>query len=414
MTTRRDARLRVMQALFQMEVGGQTPESALGHVLEGVEEDEARHFVQEMVHGAWNHVVDLDGVIESRARWQIDRLNRVDRTILRLALYEMLYREDIPAAVSINEAVELAREYGDEESPRFINGVLGAIAPAGENDKPNRETIMQESAATARRKRTARAAAEEAAEPDVKETPEAETPKRGRKKAAEVEAVAPPEKAARKTRKKSEAEEPQVEQQTLPEIPAQEPAPKKRGRKKAAEPAAEEPPAPEQPEAAPRRRGRKAAAPSPAVQGDTEGPGLLDDPHVSHVIDSIEPEEGPTTRAVRRFTQEEQARAGYQAPAPQPRADDDHDERDEVYRDDDRRERPETGKEGSRPTDTSYSSRSQRHEGHRQDRSRERSSSGGDRQDTREAGGRGYGRGQRGDRAWSSTSGGDRGHQRGY
>ncbi|GAV25659.1 N utilization substance protein B [Carboxydothermus islandicus] len=87
------------------------------------------NFSRELVLGVIEKKERLDEIIRRRAiGWDFNRLARVDKTLLRLALYEMLYRPDIDIPVSIDEAVELAKVYGEEESPKFINGILGYVA----------------------------------------------------------------------------------------------------------------------------------------------------------------------------------------------------------------------------------------------------------------------------------------------
>ena len=86
-------------------------------------------YVEKAVWGVFEKQAELDGVIEKFLRdWTVDRLNRVDLALLRLSIYEMLVLHDVPAGVSVNEAVVLAKEYGADESPSFINGILGRIS----------------------------------------------------------------------------------------------------------------------------------------------------------------------------------------------------------------------------------------------------------------------------------------------
>lgn len=86
-------------------------------------------WASDLAAGAWGQRRAIDRRLEAVATgWPIDRMPSADRAILRLAVYEMLYRDDIPTAVTINEAVELAKRYGTDESPRFVNGVLGQLA----------------------------------------------------------------------------------------------------------------------------------------------------------------------------------------------------------------------------------------------------------------------------------------------
>jgi N utilization substance protein B len=86
-------------------------------------------YINRVVWGVLEKLVQLDGVIEKFLKgWVIDRINKVDLAILRLSIYEMLCEEDVPLGVAVNEAVNLAKEYGSEESPAFVNGVLGNIS----------------------------------------------------------------------------------------------------------------------------------------------------------------------------------------------------------------------------------------------------------------------------------------------
>lgn len=85
-------------------------------------------YVDKAVWGVYEKQDELDGVIEKfLIGWTIDRLSRVDLALLRLSIYEMLVLHDVPPGVAVNEAVNLAKEYGTDESPAFINGILGKI-----------------------------------------------------------------------------------------------------------------------------------------------------------------------------------------------------------------------------------------------------------------------------------------------
>jgi transcription antitermination factor NusB len=85
-------------------------------------------FSKELVLGVCSHSQELDHAISKASQnWRLERISRVDHTILRLAVYELLYRDDIPPKVSINEAVDLGKKYGTEESGAFINGILDSI-----------------------------------------------------------------------------------------------------------------------------------------------------------------------------------------------------------------------------------------------------------------------------------------------
>ncbi|HVB09608.1 MAG TPA: transcription antitermination factor NusB [Bacillota bacterium] len=124
------ARELTMKALYQRDVGRGAPAATLAYLCEeeGVEADIAQ-FAQALLSGVLAHLPELDRVIAARAKeWRLDRLANVDRNVLRLGVYELTFGQDVPASVAINEAVELAKDYGGPESGRFVNGVLGQVA----------------------------------------------------------------------------------------------------------------------------------------------------------------------------------------------------------------------------------------------------------------------------------------------
>lgn len=119
------AREKAMQILFQLEINDIDPEQAINHYLG---EKKGDVFLTQLVLGVEKHKEDIDEIIiQHLENWTIDRIASVERTILRLATYEMNFVDDIPANVSINEAVELAKKYADEQSGKFVNGVLSKI-----------------------------------------------------------------------------------------------------------------------------------------------------------------------------------------------------------------------------------------------------------------------------------------------
>jgi N utilization substance protein B len=115
-----------LRVLFEIDVGRQSLEEALAGARGQVSEDEWA-FVRGVCTGAWERHTDLDAALAPLMRgWPLDRLANTDRTVLRLAAYELLHTATPPQVV-INEAVALAKRYGTEESGRFVNGVLGAL-----------------------------------------------------------------------------------------------------------------------------------------------------------------------------------------------------------------------------------------------------------------------------------------------
>lgn len=122
---RRMAREKALQALFQIDMSGIDPEEALENVLE---EEKADTFLKNLVNGTVEHLQEIDSEISKHLeRWSIDRLAKVDLNILRISAYELLFQEEVPQNVIINEAVEIAKRFGDEKSGKFINGILSKI-----------------------------------------------------------------------------------------------------------------------------------------------------------------------------------------------------------------------------------------------------------------------------------------------
>ncbi len=129
MGKRRKAREIAVQILYQADVAG-VPFSEAFSTYEGYFRPSLKvlSFAKELVDGVAKNQKDIDEIIESFSKnWKLSRMSAIDRNILRLATYELLYRSDIPPKVSINEAVELAKSFGSEESASFVNGILDAI-----------------------------------------------------------------------------------------------------------------------------------------------------------------------------------------------------------------------------------------------------------------------------------------------
>ncbi|ASK63238.1 N utilization substance protein B [Virgibacillus phasianinus] len=122
---RHTAREKAFQLLFQMDLNEFDPNEEL-HEHHG--EEEIDSFLETLVQGVVQQQTTIDENISYHLEnWSIRRIASVEKTILRIATYEILYMEDIPTNVSINEAVELASKYGDEKSGKFVNGVLSKI-----------------------------------------------------------------------------------------------------------------------------------------------------------------------------------------------------------------------------------------------------------------------------------------------
>ena len=137
--SRRMAREFAMQLVYQMEVQKDGREDQLDMAIEDSELSPALapkdiDYVRDVALGVFRHVQEIDGVIGRNAHgWRLSRLSRVDLAILRLCVYEIRFRDDIPMSVSINEAVDLAKKYGAEATGAFVNGILSKAAPCDES-----------------------------------------------------------------------------------------------------------------------------------------------------------------------------------------------------------------------------------------------------------------------------------------
>ncbi|MGO3146560.1 MAG: transcription antitermination factor NusB [Leucobacter sp.] len=132
MSARTKARKRALDMLFQADVLAVELDDVIraesGRALSEPERLASWVYAREIVDGVNDHREEIDELIASYAQgWTIDRMPNVDRAILRLASWEILHNPEVPAAVAINEAVGLAKEYSTEDSSRFVNGVLGRI-----------------------------------------------------------------------------------------------------------------------------------------------------------------------------------------------------------------------------------------------------------------------------------------------
>lgn len=130
--SRKAARETVMKLLYQMDIGGILPDEVINNFYDNYEgkelSEEDRKFIENYVTGVYEFKDDIDRSIESSSKeWKINRIAKVDLSIMRLAIYEMKFREDIPKAVAVNEAIELAKKFGGENSANFINGILGSL-----------------------------------------------------------------------------------------------------------------------------------------------------------------------------------------------------------------------------------------------------------------------------------------------
>jgi N utilization substance protein B len=127
--TRRKARIAALQALYELDCTRHKPEEALAHLSTEKElPPDALSFSEHLVRGVLEHKPKLDTLIRRFApAFPPEQMSIIDRNILRLAIFELLFNDKVPVKVVINEAVELAKHFGSDSSPRLINGVLGSI-----------------------------------------------------------------------------------------------------------------------------------------------------------------------------------------------------------------------------------------------------------------------------------------------
>ena len=131
------AREIAMKMLYAASLGGG---ETMDEVLEQSEQadtlsDSDKTFLENLTYGVRARQQELDEIVAQYAQgWALNRLAKVDLTILRMAVYEMLYMPEIPVGATVNEAVELAKRFGEEKSPGFINGILGSVARARQNE----------------------------------------------------------------------------------------------------------------------------------------------------------------------------------------------------------------------------------------------------------------------------------------
>jgi len=137
MQERSRARRQALQILYQRDITGESVATILADRSYSIEDGEPDEFCRQLVTSVESRLDELDATIgEVSENWSVSRMPLVDRNILRLATFEIEHSDDVPASVSINEAVELAKVYGGEDSSKFVNGVLGRIA---ENDVGHKE-----------------------------------------------------------------------------------------------------------------------------------------------------------------------------------------------------------------------------------------------------------------------------------
>lgn len=143
MGLRREARELALQMLYALDVN---PSVGLIETLQTFREEQAevtgrvREFAETLVRGVLQQLETIDNAIKVRSKnWSLSRMPRVDLNVMRMAAYELMFMPDIPKKVSINEAIEIARRFGDKESPSFVNGILDEIEACPKTEESSEE-----------------------------------------------------------------------------------------------------------------------------------------------------------------------------------------------------------------------------------------------------------------------------------
>lgn len=143
MRKRTFAREIALQVLYKLDITEESCEQALRDLSGSISDKDVIEFAKRLIYGTIENKEMLDALIEKHAlNWELERMAVIDRNILRSASYELLACPDIPPKVSINEAIELAKKYGDQESGKFVNGILDKIVRA---ECPEKIPLLDES-----------------------------------------------------------------------------------------------------------------------------------------------------------------------------------------------------------------------------------------------------------------------------
>jgi N utilization substance protein B len=143
MGLRRESRELALQILYALDAN---PTVGIRETLQTFREEQAdvlsrvREFAEGLVQGVLEHRGVIDAAIKARSKnWTLVRMPRVDLNVMRMATFELMFRQDIPKKVSINEAIEIARKFGDKESPAFVNGILDEIEACPKTEEASEE-----------------------------------------------------------------------------------------------------------------------------------------------------------------------------------------------------------------------------------------------------------------------------------
>lgn len=143
MRKRTHARGIALKALYSIDISERPYQEAIKDVLSYIKDEEVSEFAKILIQGTMENKQKIDDLIVKYAlNWELERMAVIDKNILRFAIYELIFCLDIPPKVTINEAIELAKKYGDQESGRFVNGILDKIVRA---ECPEKVSLLNES-----------------------------------------------------------------------------------------------------------------------------------------------------------------------------------------------------------------------------------------------------------------------------
>ena len=130
MGKRHQARELALKVLFQLESSDDDPEEVLSyHAAESAATPDVANFARQLIRGVMNNREKLDAILsETSEHWKLEQMAKVDRIVLRIAVYEITIDRHVPTKAAINESIELAKTFSGEEAGRFVNGILGRVA----------------------------------------------------------------------------------------------------------------------------------------------------------------------------------------------------------------------------------------------------------------------------------------------
>ena len=143
---RRASREAAMKLLYQLEIQRNDKNEQIDMALEDDNlTDNDKKYIRSVIEGVNEKVILIDSIIEKKSLgWKISRLSKIDLSILRIGIYEILYREDIPYSVTVNEAVELAKKYSNEDAGAYVNGLLAKVSKSDiDNDVSDSNSVLE-------------------------------------------------------------------------------------------------------------------------------------------------------------------------------------------------------------------------------------------------------------------------------